>query len=515
MNRLPGLTFILLIALLTGACASVDFDYPKEASYALQDHKGTYLDGITDPYEAAYPGQSGFLLQPDGIDALAARLLITQRAQKTIDAQYYLITNDSVGRVFIKSLLDAADRGVRVRLLLDDILTKGYDAGMAALDSHPNFEIRIFNPFAGRKWRAGDGVTNFSRVNRRMHNKSFTVDNEITIVGGRNIANEYFGARMDVNFGDLDVLAVGPVADDVSNMFDQYWNHRKAAPVPSFADMPEDPAAQLVKLRKRLDESMEAILTTPYADAVRTDYEKYLETTMENFTWADYELVYDSPDKVYKKKQKSGEIQNITTKLADAIATAENELIIVTPYFVPRKKGIEYLVGLQEKGINVTIITNSLAATNHDVVHSGYIPARKPLLEAGIRILEVKANESIEEAKKGSIYESLATLHTKAFIVDCERFFIGSFNWDPRSVNINTELGVIIDSKEFTEPSCDRIDTQAPIKAYEVKLNEKGKVIWVDNSGEEPVILMKEPDTTFWQRRKVGFYKLLPIKSQL
>ncbi|MGI9316470.1 MAG: phospholipase D-like domain-containing protein, partial [bacterium] len=288
MPRFFGKYFLFITILALSGCASVDFDYPKEPSYAIEDLQGTYLDGIIQPYEDANPGKSGFLVQPDGIDALGARLAITGRAQKTIDAQYYLISSDSIGRVFIKSLLDAADRGVRVRLLLDDILTKGYDAGMAALDSHPNFEVRIFNPFAGRKWRVGDGVTNFSRINRRMHNKSFTVDNEITIIGGRNIANEYFGAREDVNFGDLDVMAVGPIAKDVSNMFDQYWNHPKAAAVPSFAKMPDDPAAELEKMRIRLEDSMTAIRTTPYASVVSEDYERYLHSTMEIFTWADY-----------------------------------------------------------------------------------------------------------------------------------------------------------------------------------------------------------------------------------
>ncbi|MGI9291232.1 MAG: phospholipase D-like domain-containing protein, partial [Gammaproteobacteria bacterium] len=224
---------------------------------------------------------------------------------------------------------------------------------------------------------------------------------------------------------------------------------------------------------------------------------------------------YDSPDKVYKKKQQSGEIKSITTKLDAAIQSAEESLIIVTPYFVPQKGGIEYLKKLRERGIEVTVITNSLRATNHDVVHSGYVPARKPLLEAGVRILEVKASGNIDDIDRGGFAESLATLHTKAFLVDCKNFFIGSFNWDPRSVNINTELGVIIESEEITIPTCKRVEQQAPIKAYELKLNEKGKVTWVDNEGPEPVILTKEPETTFWQRFKVGFYRLLPIKSQL
>ena len=515
MHKVIGRTLLILLSLGLGACATVDFDYPREASSALKSHEGTYLDGVTDPYIDAHPGQSGFFIQADGIDALAGRLVITASAQKTIDAQYYLISNDSIGHVFMKSLLDAADRGVRVRLLLDDIQTKGYDAGLAALDSHPNFEVRVFNPFAGRGSRIGDAFTSFSRINRRMHNKSFTVDNEITIIGGRNIADEYFGASSNVNFGDLDVMAVGPVAQDVSNMFDKYWNHRKAASVPAFANMPDDPAAELAKLRVRLNESVEAIKTTQYADAVREDYERYIEATMELFTWADYKLAYDSPDKVYKKEQQSGEIKTITSTLATAIESANKNLIIISPYFVPRKKGIEYLLELREQGIDITIITNSLAATNHDIVHTGYAPARKPLLKAGVKILEVKHIPGTDELDRGGLGDSLATLHTKAFLVDCADFFIGSFNWDPRSVAINTELGVIIKSPKLAGSTCERIGQRKDEKAYDVVLNEKGKLRWIDRSGPEPITLTHEPDTGFWRRFKVGFMGIFPIKGQL
>ena len=222
---------LVAIIALFGGCATVDFDYPKPASTAYTDTGDTYLGkqllGLADQH----PGEAGFYPMVDGIDALASRLLLAERAERTIDAQYYLIKNDIVSHAFINVLLRAADRGVRVRLLVDDIFTGGYDAGMAGLDSHPNFEIRIFNPFARRSARYMDGITSFSRVNRRMHNKSFTVDNQVTIIGGRNIADEYFGAREDAKFGDLDVMGIGPVVNEVSDMFDSYWNHERAAPI--------------------------------------------------------------------------------------------------------------------------------------------------------------------------------------------------------------------------------------------------------------------------------------------
>ena len=235
--------YLIAVFFALGGCASIDFDHSKTASTAISPQQtsatglGRFLEGPT----SANPGRAGFYPVADGINALAIRLLMAERAERSIDAQYYLITDDLVGHVFIESLLRAANRGVRVRLLLDDIQTKGYDAGMAALNSHPNFEVRIFNPFARRLARLIDGLTSFARVNRRMHNKSFTVDNQMTLIGGRNIADEYFGARLDVNFGDLDVVGIGPIVADVSEMFDAFWNSRAAVPVTVITEAPDDP----------------------------------------------------------------------------------------------------------------------------------------------------------------------------------------------------------------------------------------------------------------------------------
>jgi len=303
----------IALAVLSG-CASVDFDRPKTVTHAFHDTDDTYLgQGLADDVEAQPPGHSGFLPLNDGIDALASRLLMAESAERSIDAQYYLLKNDIVGRAFINVLLRAADRGVRVRLLLDDIFTSGYDAGMAGLVSHPNFEIRIFNPFANRSARFLDGITSFSRVNRRMHNKSFTVDNQMTIIGGRNIADEYFGAREDAKFGDLDVLAIGPVVKEVSATFDSYWNHERAAPVAAFAKMPDDPAAELARIRVLLEETRKEVEGTPYAAAVRQQVFVYVETENDIFTWAPYVLAVDSPDKSFKSK--AAEASSIKTTL--------------------------------------------------------------------------------------------------------------------------------------------------------------------------------------------------------
>ncbi len=440
--------------------------------------------------------------------------MLADRAERTIDTQYYLIKTDTTSFAFIDALLKAADRGVRVRLLLDDFFTKGYDAGMAALDSHPNFEIRIFNPFnrgaIGRVW---SGMTNLSRINRRMHTKSFTADNQVTIVGGRNIADEYFGASEDAKFGDLDVVGIGSVANGVSDMFDSYWNHETALPVPAFAKMPDDPAAELEKLRAELDEWRDQVLLTKYAAAVLETELEFVDMDNSVFDWAPYKLVYDSPDKGIKSK--SGPSIDIKKPLLEALQSAQEELIVLSPYFVPQKTGIEIFSEIQARGVKVTIVTNSLAANNHATVHGGYAPSRKPLLKNGIRIYEVRPDAEVAGAELFAASGAKATLHTKAFLVDRKEVFIGSFNFDPRSAYLNTESGVLVRSELMGQMLGAIIDAGIDEKTYEVFLNENGKLRWRAVEDGQEVIYKKEPQSTWKQRFVAGFIRILPIKGQL
>jgi putative cardiolipin synthase len=504
----------IMMAASVQSCASVEFDYPKQESFAIQNTGDTYLgQQLEGLLKGHAPGEAGFLPLADGIDALAARLLLARRAERSIDAQYYLLKNDIVGKEFVYTLLNAADRGIRVRLLLDDMFTRGYDAGMVGLDSHPNIEIRIFNPFASRSARLWDAVTSFSRINRRMHNKSFTVDNQITLIGGRNIADEYFGAREDAKFADLDVVGIGPVVQDVSVMFDSYWNHERAAPVGAFAKMPKDSAAELERLRVELEQARKKITTSKYAAAVKDQVLEYVESETNSFDWAVYTLAVDSPDKSIKSKATTA--NSIVTTLRESLLSAENEILIVSPYFVPKKSGIEALSEIQKRGIQVTIITNSLAANNQATVHGGYAPSRKPLLKAGIRIFEVRADANVPGSQFVAASGAKATLHTKAFVVDRQQAFIGSFNFDPRSANINTELGVIIHSTKIAAEIVDTIEAKTATEAFEVFLNEKGKLRWRGMDNGEEIILDKEPQTTWGRRFMAGLYRMLPIRGQL
>jgi putative cardiolipin synthase len=503
-----------LIVILAG-CASVDFDYPKTESFAFQNTANTHIGVQVAEAELNKPeGQSGFYPLADGVDALAARLLLIEQAEVSIDVQYYLIKTDLVGSTFLHALLRAADRGVRVRLLLDDIMTKDYDAGMAALDSHPNFQMRVFNPFnRGAAGRTLGAVGSFSRINRRMHNKSLTVDNQMTIIGGRNIANQYFGAEETKKYGDLDVIGIGPVVDDVSTMFDSYWNHYAALPVQAVAKPLEDPAAELARVRAALDKADDEIADSVYAKVVEQRYYSYLYSDEKLFKWAPYELVYDSPDKSNKSQAKDA--ASITTPLLKALENAESEVVIVSPYFVPRKSGVEGFAALQKSGVDVTIVTNSLAANNQFTVHAGYGPSRKSLLQAGIKLYEVRPDADVAGSEFVAFSGATATLHTKAFVVDRKSVFIGSFNFDPRSVNINTELGVIIHDPTLASFFVDSFNSKLPTQTYEVFLNAKEQLRWRTYNDGQEVTFDKEPETTWGDRFKVGIVRILPVRGQL
>ena len=508
---------LLLAGLALEGCRTVDFDAPKEESWALavEETTDTDLGRLVAGLHPDQPGEGGFYVLSDGIEALAARVVIAERAERTIDAQYYLINDDITGYLFIQVLMDAADRGVRVRLLLDDIQTQGYDLGLWAMDAHPNIEIRIFNPFAYRTWRFMDGLTGFRRVNRRMHNKSFTGDNQVTVIGGRNIGAEYFGASEDVNFGDMDVLCFGPPVDEVSHMFDTYWNDSAAVPVTAFVDPPEDQEGEQAAFRGRIAAGLEGIEESPYGQVL---IETILESTTNEqeedgeLVWCPYELVYDPPGKSRTERPKDQE--TILTPFRRIFAGASEEFLLISPYFVPQRSGVRGFQDAVERGIHCRVITNSLAANNHAAVHTGYMPARVPLLEMGVELYEVRPDITIESAERGGAESSRATLHTKAFVVDRRHVFIGSFNWDPRSAHINTEMGIVLDSRELAEAFVESVDEKIPTHAYEVVLDDAGRMQWITWDGFEKKVYTTEP-APYWTRFKVSWMGFVPIQSQL
>ncbi|MEH6607626.1 MAG: phospholipase D family protein [Pseudomonadales bacterium] len=380
-------------------------------------------------------------------------------AQKSMDVQYYIWHEDLTGKVMHNRLLAAADRGVRVRLLLDDLDTAGKEETLRYIDAHPNIEVRVFNPFPSRNSRAGGFVSDFGRLNHRMHNKTITMDNQITIFGGRNIGDEYFDAAEEVGFSDMDAIGIGPVVNEISESFDLYWNSQWAYPLAAFkTELPINDET-IALFREESNDFLIEASKTGYANAIRGIQSAQTHSTQSlGFQWGDWILVYDQPSKVEAKDIDIS--THLAPKLKLAMDKAENEILIISPYFVPGKKFTEYLVGRVKSGVKISVLTNSLAANDVAVVFAGYKKYRKDLLKGGVELYEVKATKEFIEAQEGENSKngawkgsSRSSLHAKFFAFDQKHVFIGSFNLDGRSVAINTELGVYFESPLYAKKS--------------------------------------------------------------
>jgi len=514
------ITFLLLFSLLfiTG-CATLPQNFERSESHALSDTDNTHWGRFLQREKSAHPGQAGFVLLENGLDAFVARALLAEYAERTIDVQYYLYHNDLTGRLFTHQLLKAADRGVRVRLLVDDMGLAGRDLGSAVLDSHPNIEVRIFNPFSRKTGRLSQLVTRFGSVTRRMHNKSFTVDNQVTILGGRNIGNEYFEADPDIAFADLDVLLVGQVVEDVSASFDAYWNSDLVYPVNVLVGRPPTPPEIQTKTQE-LEEFIKGQENSPYLLALsNSDLANKIRQKNVRFYWGNAEAIFDQPEKIVDDRSRSDDY--LTVQFKPYWKRMENELIILSPYFVPGKEGVESLLKLKESGIDIDILTNSLASTDVGAVHAGYAKYRKDLLRAGVEIYELNKNISKKErkGKKRQEGSSKASLHAKTFILDRNWVFIGSLNLDPRSVYENTEIGVVLDSPEMARYMAQKFDANIVAHAFRLELRSEEDggehIIWHGYENGKKLIYAVDPYTSMWRRLGVWFLGLLPIESQL
>ncbi|MGV6804695.1 MAG: phospholipase D family protein [Ruegeria sp.] len=492
-------------------CAPKNRSYEKTVTTSQHAYPNSSLSRTANRLGDPHDGRSGVKLISDGEQALASRLLMAASAEHTIDAQYYLLHNDPTGHLFAASLLRAADRGVRVRLLLDDMDTSGYDAMTAALDFHENIEIRLFNPF----WRDQSlllaGLTDFKRINRRMHNKSMTVDNVFTIVGGRNIGAEYFLARKEMNYADLDILAAGPVVNEVSQNFDAYWNSEFAVPARAVVGEPED--ISLSDARKRLDELVEEAKQTQYGAALRRSAKENFSDGALSLDWVPARLYSDPPSKAAGLDD-SGEI--LASQLLGYFESAKHEVNIVSAYFVPRNKGVKWLTELESRGVEVKVVTNSLASNDVAPVYAHYAKKRRALLRGGVELFELRPD--VYQAQHHGINwaQSRSGLHTKAFTVDNRYLFVGSFNWDPRSVHINTEMGILIDSPELTTHTLSVLAEALPTYTYSVTLEDAGQLVWRTHNEDGSVLEYDaEPTGSAWEHIVAGFLGILPIGSQL
>lgn len=517
MNRSFFKIFVLL-SLLSG-CASLPENTDRTESHAFTDTQDTFLGKEMQDYRNKGKTGDGFVLLGSGLDAFVARAVLAEVAERSIDVQYYLYHNDQVGKLFTGLLWQAAERGVRVRILVDDMGLEGRDEGIIALDSHPNIELRIFNPFDRDISRSAQFVTGLGSVTRRMHNKSYSVDNVVTIVGGRNIGNEYYDADPTLEFADLDVMVIGDVVKEVSNSFDEYWNSSLAYPAKTIISTRHSQE----ELQERVDylvAFMEEQQTSNYMTALlSSDLANKLHDGELTYIWGDATVVVDHAEKLATSRDENE--LHLMTQLAPYFDSVEKELIIISPYFVPGDEGVEFFKSLIDKGVRVKILTNSLSSNDVGVVHAGYAKYREDLLRVGVELYEMnkKLTRAQRKEKKGVGSSSKASLHAKVFVLDREQVFIGSLNLDPRSFYENSEIGLVIDSTEIAQGMAESFDADIAKNTFtlELKVGEDGyeELLWHGYEDGNAVTFDVDPYTGFWRRFGVGFMGLLPIESQL
>ncbi|HZP85512.1 MAG TPA: phospholipase D family protein [Burkholderiales bacterium] len=521
---------LILAAAVVAGCATIPpgADFPRTASVALTQPETTTLGKAFAQRLNEHSGLGGFRLLPAGTDGFVLRAEMAAAAQRTIDVQYFIFHSDVTGKLLIGELLEAADRGVRVRMLLDDLNMKGEDAKITTLAAHPNVEIRLFNPASYRgpllPVRAFEFAASWNRLTYRMHNKLFLVDNVIGIAGGRNVGDEYFSTAKKFEFGDFDVFAVGPPVKRLSSSFDAYWNSSLAIPAAALA--PKPTAEALDKYRKDLAEHREKHGQEAYMREVAAGRPlAMIVAGKDPLVWARFQVLYDSPE---KKKVEDGELDGhlLRERLLESIRNVKKELLVVTPYLVPGPAQMKLLSDIRARNVRVRILTNSLESTDVPVVHAGYRRYRVPLLELGVELYEVRTElgEPIIRSRgravvlKGDDSDQYA-LHAKVYVFDRSRVFVGSANFDHRSFRLNTEVGVMIDSPAIAQQVAQRFEAIAqPANSYQVLLRKdaegKPELVWHTEEDGEKIDLANEPGSAL-RHLEVDVLSVLPIENQL
>ena len=451
------------------------------------------------------PGElTGFRLLPLGSFALDARLQLIQRATHSLDVQYYIIENDATGRLFLRSLRDAAARGVRVRLLVDDLFTAQTDPILRALGEYPNVQVRLFNPFCcardSTEGRLVVSALDLYRLNHRMHNKLLIADGVIAIAGGRNIADEYFMLNMSSNFVDMDTLVMGAVVPQLQDIFDKYWNSDIVYPVQALVPLAVGRAgldAEFARL-SALDHG------TPELSAVDAlgygPLGEDLDAGRVGLIWAPARAFAGPPNKLARMSAEEARENTVSAQVRAKLWDADRELVLTSPYLIPGRQGILRFEDLGRREVRMVVLTNSLAATDEPLAHTGYARYRTQLLEAGVDLYEISPEKTRRNKRLGVFGASLGRLHAKTSVVDGERVFIGSMNLDPRSETQNTELGIFVDSPQLAKELLRIISISKLQSAYRVRLGPSGGLEWLTMDDEKEVILTSEPETTFWLR---------------
>ena len=511
LSRWMSVWIILGTVLLAlPGCAMLPTDVQRTISHARPLSTDSALASIA---QAASPDPdlSGFRLMPIAAYALNARIELAKRAQTTLDVQYYHIQNDDTGRYILRMLRDAGLRGVRVRLLLDDLYTAGEDPLLLGLAATPNVEIRLFNPFpAGRSHfllRFVRSAIDFNRVSRRMHNKLFIADGAMAVAGGRNLADAYFMRNTIENFIDLDTFVTGAVVPRLSSLFDQYWNSDYSYPIAAIASPSDQSNATL----QATFEQASGPDTTPEPDKPPpNDMLGYgpivdeLNAGKLGLIWATAEAYADAPDRVIGKKTSYGnvpleDVESVRYNVIERIRSARQSVVVISPYLIPGQSGLEAIREVRARDVPFTLITNSLAATDESVVHTGYRRYRPELLRMGVDLYELSPARVSRSLRMGIFGPTIGRLHAKSAVIDEKVLFIGSMNFDPRSESLNTELGLFIQSPELAQQVLKLMDTIKRQGAYRLRLSgDDQRIEWTGATNEAP--LTEEPDTTIWQR---------------
>ena len=503
--------FSLALITLTGCSLPMN---QSNKQPPIQIHAEHWLNGSNVDTQMSQ-GLTAYLALDDAFSSIASRLYLINKAQHNIDLQYYIWENDSIGHLMLAELLKAADRGVKVRLLIDDQNGTKLDATLKQLAAHPNFEIKLFNPYKFRKLRVIDYAFRLKHINHRMHNKLIIADGAIAVTGGRNISREYFDASDNFQFTDMDILFYGTAVQHANEVFHKFWNDNLSYSVPQL--LGDGNQEQLSKLRQYYE------LTALQKDQLKKRIElaekqinKHLKDRPIN--WAKAHFIADSPNKI---RGEATHDQLIYSQMLNIMGEPKQHLELVSAYFVPTRKGTDYLVNLSKNDVRIRILTNSFLANDVAVVHAFYQKYRHDLLQNGIKLYEFKPyiernKRTWYEVVTGNVIpakgKNTSSLHAKFFDID-GMVFIGSFNFDPRSANLNSEVGLVVESDVLQKYISKSLDQYLPQIAYELKLNKQGEIIWLDQHKDGSIVEYKhDPETTKFQRFAMQAVSYLPIE---
>lgn len=514
-----GSALVLVAAVLLGGCATLPAPVPVAPTHAITDVAQTRLAQLAAAAApAGQPALSGFRLLPEAAFAFDARISLARRAQKSLDVQYYLIHDDEVGLLFLRELRDAAARGVRVRLLMDDLYTGGQDELLLALAAHPNVEVRLFNPLPSRGgslvMRVLFSLHEFGRINHRMHNKQLVADNSCAVSGGRNIASEYFMRSTSANFIDVDLLSCGPIVREMSDAFDRYWNSEQVRPIGNVVAgaMPPELA------RRRFDELARAaapdVPLRPRDVLDRSAVGQQLETGALELNWARAQLFADDPAKITRASSEEAYRGSVNEGALGVVNSARKEVMIVSPYFIPGERGMAMMKTAMARGGRIELVTNSLGATDEPLVYAGYARYRADMLRIGVSIREIGPVLSGKSGRFGDFGQSISRLHAKLAVIDDNRLFIGSMNLDRRSSSVNTETGVVVNSAELVADFRRLLSGARTNISYRLRLAPGGRhVQWLeyDEAGKD-IVHDDEPGGYFWLRFQN--WMLLPLVGE-